>query len=60
MPLFKRPKTWSASDESAASLDHDHSNAGSQALESLRGAQQETERQSQLFDAQVHELQKVR
>ncbi|KAG8221338.1 Lecithin:cholesterol acyltransferase-domain-containing protein [Butyriboletus roseoflavus] len=59
MPLFKRPKTWSAnSDESTASSDHDHSDAGSQVVESLRGAQQEAERQAMLYDAQIHELQK--
>lgn len=60
MPLFKRPKTWTVGDESATSSDYEHSDAGSQAVKSLRGAQQEAERQALLYEAQVHELREVR
>jgi hypothetical protein len=59
MPLFKRPKTWSVGDESVSS-DYEYSDSSSQAVESLRGAQQEAELQAMLYDAQVHELRKVR
>ncbi|KAN0081174.1 Lecithin:cholesterol acyltransferase domain containing protein [Tylopilus felleus] len=58
MPLFKRPKTWSAGEESTASSDHEHDGSGSQAAESLRGAQQEAECKAVLYDAQLHALQK--
>ena len=60
MPLFKRPKTWSVDDGSAASSDQEHNDYGPQERESLRSAQQEAERQAMLYEAQVHELQKVR
>ena len=57
MSLSKRPKTWSASDESPASSDHERSNAGSQ---QVVGAQQEVENQAMLYEAQIHEVRKVR
>lgn len=57
MPLFKRPKPWSVGDESATSSDHEHSETGVQPVESLRG---EADRQAMLYDAQIHELNRVR
>ena len=55
MPLLRRPKTWTTGNVSATSSDYEHSDAAA-----LRGAQQEAARQAMLYDAQVHQLQKVR
>lgn len=54
MPLFQRPKTWSASDTSVTSSDHERSGSD------LREVQREADRQAMLYEAQIHELQKVR
>ncbi|KAF9228378.1 LACT-domain-containing protein [Gyrodon lividus] len=61
MPLSKRTKRQ-ANDESAASSQHVHDDAGEHIrisqMDSLHEAQLEIERQARMFDAQVHQLKK--